>query len=275
MVNGKYIKINRVLERVHSDYGFENIPIEDAIEWIGGLLAITSVPYVLRHDIADIAISQGRGKLPCNLESIIQVAKVESKDFLVRNIPAGTFYTPEELLENELQGTEAINALVSGFNSEQLIPMRWATNTFHKRYHLSRLDFDIESSYTYQVNDNYIFTNFQTGTVAMSYLAIPTDDEGMPLIPDNESWIEACVNNIAWKWAKKLWLRDEISFQKFQYIEDERDWYVRQAVNRSRYNSIDKEEGATNRRLSSKLGSPHDSLFRNFQLPDSIRNNWN
>lgn len=274
-VNGKYVKIARVLERVHSDWGFDSIPIEDAIEWAGSLFSLAPSMYILKHDIAKIKITEGKGKLPCDLESIIQTAKLDSGDVLISNVPPTLFFTPEELLLNEID-SNSTNVILTELNSLTLLPMRWSTDTFHLRYHKTDIDFQNDSSITYIVNNNYIFTNFETGTVYMSYLAIPTDEEGLPLIPDNESWIRAAVNEIALMFARKEAIKENIGFDIVQYIERDRDWYFAQAVNRSKMNSIDKEESSKNHRLASfRTGSQHNSMFRNMQLPGSFKNEHN
>tara|TARA_R110000868_G_scaffold122495_3_gene324672 strand:- start:5353 stop:6183 length:831 start_codon:yes stop_codon:yes gene_type:complete len=274
-VNGKYVKIARILERVHSDWGFDSIPIEDAIEWAGSLFSLAPSMYVLKHDIAEITIAEGKGKLPCNLESIIQTAKLQNDNTLVANVPPTLFFTPEELLLNDIDSTST-NILITNLNSKTLLPMRWATNTFHLLHHKTDIDFQSESAITYIVNDNYIFTNFETGTVYMSYLAIPIDEDGLPMIPDNESWIRAASHEIAWMWSKKEAIKGNIGWDTVQYIERDRDWYFAQAVNRSRMNSIDKEEGSKNHRLDAfRTGSQHNSMFRNMQLPGSFKTERN
>lgn len=274
-VSGKYVKIARVLERVYSDWGFSAIPISDAIEWAGSLFSLAPSMYVLKHEIAEIKIEEGRGKLPCDLESIIQTAKLQNDSTLVSNIPPTLFFTPEELLLNNIDSAST-SILITDLKSKTLLPMRWSTDTFHLRYHKTDIDFENDSSITYIVNNNYIFTNFETGTVYMSYLAIPTDEEGLPLIPDNESWIRAAVNEIAFMFARKEAVKGNLDWNTVQYIERDRDWYFAQAVNRSKMNSIDKEEGSKNHRLAMfRTGSQHNSMFRNMQLPGSFKTEHN
>ena len=38
----------------------------------------------------------------------------------------------------------------------------------------------------YRLNNNYIFTNFEEGSVEISYTAFVTDDDGYPMVPDDE-----------------------------------------------------------------------------------------
>ena len=50
---------------------------------------------------------------------------------------------------------------------------------------------DTTFDYTYLITPNYIKTNAETGYIMLAYQAVPTDAEGYPLIPDNQSFIEA------------------------------------------------------------------------------------
>jgi len=58
------------------------------------------------------------------------------------------------------------------------------------------------SSYGYNINSAFINTNFKEGTITFAYIAMPTDSEGFPLVPNNISYKEA----IFWYIAKKLML---------------------------------------------------------------------
>jgi hypothetical protein len=53
----------------------------------------------------------------------------------------------------------------------------------------------------------------------MAFLAIPTDEEGFPLIPADEWWRQAVQYEIAYKIAMKLFIQGNIADKTFQYIE--------------------------------------------------------
>ena len=60
-------------------------------------------------------------------------------------------------------------------------------------YHLSE-DKDPADYYrdlTYKIQGNYIFTSIEEGEIEISYLSIPVDEEGLPMIPDNVKYINA------------------------------------------------------------------------------------
>jgi hypothetical protein len=151
--------------------------------------------------------------------------------------------------------------------------MRWATDSFNNSMHCTNYDHACKSSSTYTVNGNYIFTSFDHGSVMMAYLAIPTDEEGFPLIPADEWWRQAVQFEIAYKIAMKLFIQGNILDKTFQYIEKERDWKVAQAVNKSKMPSIDEMESFKNQwlRLIPNYNN-HNTFFKNMQMPERMFN---
>jgi len=246
-LSGKLIPLDSIIEKVQSNFKFNvEFDWQDAAEWVASLLALLDVPSALVQKVTDghdgnpqpIKIEDYRGNLPCDLHSIIQT----SRDFS--------------------------DAECSG--DVRLVPMRYATDTFHTRFHCEDCpDLSCSSGETYIVNNNHIFTNFKEGTVYMSYLAIPTDERGFPMVPYEESWRKAMEWEIAYRIAFILFLRDEISGDKFQLIERDRDWYSAQAVHKAKMPSIDEWESIKNNVIRSipKINH-HRDFFKNMQMPE-------
>lgn len=240
MHNGRLVSYRTIASALQRDFPFvtESVTDEEVIEWLGSFMGLSNAPVVLSDEIAHINICDGRGQLPCDLHLLLQVARNSG-----------------DTLEEAVCG--------------RLSPMRWTTDKFHRKYHMTDADFKVDSPLTYTVNDNYVFPNFLEGIVSISYKAVPTDEEGFPMIPADEQWVQAAIHDVAWKAARKLWYSNKISSDKFQKIEQERDWYFAQAVNYSRIPSIDQREGIKNNRLKSYTDlNYHSDFFRNFQMPE-------
>jgi len=148
--------------------------------------------------------------------------------------------------------------------------MRWNTNTFYKSYHNTDLDWRCNSHLTYTVNNNYIFTNFKEGYVAMAYRAVATDEDGFPLIPDLESVIDFCKWFIGYKIAFQLFLEDKYTEQKLSYFEYNMGLYYNKAKNEGKLPaSLDEWESYKNDRIRTlKKQFHHDSFFANMQAPE-------
>ena len=98
----------------------------------------------------------------------------------------------------------------------------------------------------YQLNNGYIFTSFESGNVEMAYTAFPTDVNGFPLIPDNIKFLKAVSAYIAHKISFKLWLKDVMTRDKKDALEQEWLWYVGSAKTAASMPSIDQMEAIKN-----------------------------
>lgn len=99
------------------------------------------------------------------------------------------------------------------------------------------------SAYGYNINSAFINTNFDEGEMIIAYLAIPTDSEGFPLVPDNISYKEA----IFWYILMKLLLGGYES-KTFNYESAETRWhhYCSQARGKANMPNADMMESLKN-----------------------------
>lgn len=243
MYAGQTVSYKTILDKVIRDFGFNyDVHEEEGVEWLAEFMAHTNVAVTMEEKIAYIEICDGRGDLPFDLYKIGQVAHIT--------------------------GVESIEEAQCG--AGKMYPMRWKTDYFHKRYHLDERDYTTEARETYTVGQGYIFPSMNAGVVAMSYSAIPTDDCGYPTIPGEQQWLEGGAHYIAYKIARKLWIRNELTADKFQIIERDRDWYFAQAVNHAKqWNGVDEAETVKNSVVRTIPAlQDHASFFANMQLPE-------
>lgn len=279
---GRYIKYTEILRSVYRDFEFNyELQHVDALEWIGSLMRLLNVQNSLVDKLTDnnsdlnhqdfILIEDFRGKLPCDLHSILGCA---------------TFLGTDK--DRVCRGS--------------LIPMHYATDLMHKYTKTQCCDFpntdtanvpsavrtDISSLITtrfpvrnvepglltYKVNDNHIFTNFCSGFVVMAYKAVPLDEQGFPLIPYEEAFRKAAIFEVGSKIATKLWLRGDMTSDKVQWFWRERNWYVAAASNGASMPSLDEWEDikVDRLRLIPKVDQ-HRSFFAHLQVPEKIYSN--
>jgi len=243
MLSGNYVSYETIVAKVNRYFGFyEQYSDEDALEWLSDFMAHTNVPKVLDDKIKYIKVENGRAKLPNDMHLIRSVATV--------------------------RGVNSVDEAECG--EGMLDPMRWATDTFHMRYHCDDRDYTSSAQDTYTLNKGFIFPSFSEGILAISYKAIPVDDCGYPLIPSDEQWQKAAAYEIGYNIARKLLIKEEISAGVYQIIERDRDWYFAQAVNYSKVSMpLDEMESFKNDRLRTipKTGM-HNNFFANMQLPE-------
>ena len=143
MYTGNTVSYRAIMDKQFRDFGFE-IKDEAGMEWIAEFMAQTKVGIVMDNSVAYLEVCDGRADLPYNLYKIIQVSKLEGV---------------ENLTESEC-------------SKGRLLPMRWATDHFHKRYHRDDRDYTTESTCTYTVENGYIFTSFSNGYLAVAAPAL-------------------------------------------------------------------------------------------------------
>lgn len=243
MHSGNTVSYKTIIDKVIRDFGFNyEINEEEGTEWLAEFMAHTNSGVVMEAKIAYIEVCDGRGDLPFDLHRIKQTA--------------------------HLEGITTLEEAECG--KGKMFPMRWATDNFHTRYHKDNRDYTTESRETYTVGQGFIFPSFDKGFLAMAYEGIPTDDCGYPTIPAEQQWLEASAHYIAHKVARKLWMRNELTGDKYQVIERDRDWYFAQAVNHSKqWNGVDEAETVKNSwvRTIPSL-QDHSNFFANMQLPE-------
>jgi len=237
MLNGKYISIDRVMEGVYRDFGWTHeVDWVDSIEWVGEIMDMIAAPKQYVDKVTDgdedkyhpcpVAITNYRGNLPCDMIYIVQAREWDSK--LEMRSSSDTFHGSIKTSEANIptNTNSSFSSLVVG-------------NDLLKSTNCS-------TDLTYTINNNHIFTNFETGTVELAYKAFPTDCNGLPLIPDNIKYIQATKYYIAEKIAQKLFIQGNMAQAVFHYIQQQRDWYVGAATNAGLMPSLDEMESWKN-----------------------------
>lgn len=236
MNNGKYIKMDRVIETVYRDYGFDNLDWIHCVEWIGECLDLIGAPrtYIkkatdgnekLGHPVP-VTIEDNRGKIPCDMHKLIQAFRCDGQNWQ---------------------------------------PMRLNTDTTHISYYCNQSDdWGRTAEITYQLNNGFIFTDFDEGEVVFEYLANPTDENGYPMIPDNIKFIKACAAYVADKVIFKKEVQGvAIHPRVSQKIEQDKHWYIAAADSSARIPTIDEMESWKNSFLKLMPDvNAHASAFR-------------
>lgn len=219
MMNGKLIKIDRVLENVYRDYGFNNLDWIHCVEWIGECLDLIGAPRTYIEKATDgnetlghnspITITENRGVLPCDMHSLIQAFRNENGNW---------------------------------------IPMRVSTDTTHNSYKcVNSIDYNRDTELTYKLNNNHIFTSFGSGEVVLVYLANPTDERGYPMIPDNIKFIKACQAYVGDKLMMQQGIKGNMVNPRIELkIEQDMHWYIAAADSSARIPTMDDMESWKN-----------------------------
>ncbi len=292
-LNGKYISLKAIMEQVYADNGYQfELPWVDCMMWTEEALNLIGHPRQYMKKITghkenpNLDIKDYRAQLPCDFYKLEQVA--------VNGMPAeysgNTFH---HLMDGACCGLEGYSTLASHITEQNYGSLVKTTDESGSSVYVERDDslyntesgvmsFDLtmnaDTTYnpiTFELNNNHITLSVKEGEVCMAYLAIPTDEEGLPLIPEDTSYQLAIKKYLTMKIDYIAWRRGELRSDIFEHSQQEWTWYVGQAGNKAKMPSIDQLEGIKNQvmRLLPKINH-HETFFRSLGSPE-IRKNFN
>lgn len=185
-----------------------DLSVESAISYAVEFMRIVGIPPSFMDKTAVVQIHNYRGELPCDYYSMIQV----------RLLPK------------------------PGHPSELTPVFRYSTDSFH----MSPIKPKV-SDLTYKIQGRCIFTSpLEDGPIEVSYKAMPTDEEGTPLIPDDAKYIRALKAFIKKEWFGIQFDQGKINPQIMQRADQEYAWAVGAAQTAAIMPTIDQLESISN-----------------------------
>jgi hypothetical protein len=220
MFYGRYTHINEILEKVRDEFGFEDVPIDTAMEHVWMAMGKIGVKDILEDCDEEIVITDGRGIMPANVmyiegirEQESQLVLIPSKDIFIKpNIE----FTPET--RTYIAGYTVTGAS-DDINTEATLEPNYAYVEVQRGN-----NYDYGDSIGYQIRGDYIFCEISDCTLEIKYKGFPIWDDNTPKIPDDAKFIDFIVDYIGEKVAKKLYLSDRLSRDKFEMISRDRMW---------------------------------------------------
>jgi hypothetical protein len=268
----------RVVAKVFSDLNLqeENHRISDILEWVSeGLEKIGAFPtfnikITGKEDLPLLTVADYQTKLPADLLTILGVQYSNTTDgvFIPLRHGTGTYgprgedtttSTSDDIAPDSdvvtaamtLYGMDYETALAyinANPNTKEYISSLLITGATVKPANVNSDDY-LTLDYVYYINNNYIKLNVKDGYLKIAYQAMPLDEEGYPLIPDNQSFVEALYWYVVMKYYYPEWLGGRIRDE--QYYDARRNWnfYCKQAYGVAMMPSVDKLESIKNKWL--------------------------
>ena len=226
-LNAKYIDVSYIIERVYRDNGFDlEIRFDEVIEWVWDVISLIGAPQTFVDKVTD-----------------------------------GSTGMPEPIEITNYRGSLPVDLHTVSFarDYDTKMPMLCKSSTYVRD---TEQIYVKESQYTYTLNDSYIFTSFEEGEVELHYKAFPTNNLGMPLIPDDIKFVLATQAYIAERIGFRLMMQDHLSERKYSKLEQDRLWYVGAAQSKAQIPSLDEMESIKNRYLRLRIHPDmHDTSF--------------
>ena len=275
----KTTSVKRVIAKVFTDLNLseDTHRISDMVEWAGEALEkIGAFPSFInkvagKDDLPYLELANYQSLLPHDFHKLIQAsyATTSNGPFYPLRYATGSFdwgstatttststdvVSPESSLVTltmslydlsyedalaKLNAEPATRALIQSMLTQMNVAdTRSATTDY----------IDTTFDYTYLITPNYIKTNVETGYIMLAYQAVPTDAEGYPMIPDNQSFLDAIYWYINMKLMYPDWVAGKV--RDAVYADAKRSWnyYCKQAYG--------------------------DALMPNKDQMESIKNSW-
>lgn len=271
MINNRMISSASVVAKVIADLDLkeDQIRITDIREWImEGILKIGAIQQY-EHKVAILPIECHQVALPCDLYKLGQVAfsfcngggwlpmRKATSSFGVFHdrecsnepcmlIPDTAMFPLVKNMFNLNTDREALEKLNEDTNLRQTLSIllnQWTVGTVNGKFvpgvvdHRDGTMFSNELQYT--TKPGYINTCMPRGFVKISYYAIYTDEDSMPMIPDLESYKECLYWYITMKLMYPKKLKGQISQGDYYDIRNSYNFYRKQAYAEAMMPTVD------------------------------------
>lgn len=182
----QYTNIRRVLDSLHDNPTLSDITLEQVVRHTIRFIGIFGMPKMYQDKEADIDIHEFRGLLPCDLISIVQV-KDDCSGICLRSMTDS--FTPG-LADKFDEHVTGRYGHVFGRGTTLDERQHGKPPYPHMPYIPPKAPGHGEPAFKTQ--GRVIFTSFPEGKVRIAYKAIPVDEDGFPLLIDNENYL-ACL----------------------------------------------------------------------------------
>lgn len=220
-----FTSVKEVISKVYRDLNISDMDRwQDMIEWIAEALDGIHAPEQLKTKVERLHVNDFKVKIPCDLRQINMI-----------------YYNGYPLLPNSsAMGNSLININTTHDTIDPITLEKLNGNP-------ALLDIKFvpyETQMHYDLDPCYIRTTFKSGDIYLSYEAIPLDEDGFPMMPDEYSYKTACF----WYCAKMLMLPDWFAGKHNRYEEAELKWqfYCGQAGAKSMMPDLSRLENIKN-----------------------------
>lgn len=258
--NGKTVKIDGIVEKAFRDSGLHEVDWESAIEWTVDLLGLLGVSATKTSIVTNgegdnpdpILVEENRGRLPDNLESLTSVRRVELNDDgtvskYIPMIEATDVYHTSDADMNVSYPTE--------FGSEfRLTSINEDGEAEDDTIEVNQEKRASRTFYTYKLDGQFIFSDFEMGYIEVAYEGFPLDDRGLPLVPDDPKFLQALKYHIIFRCDWINWRANPASPGLKAVVNDSeqrRDFYVAAARNKAHIPNLDEMEAIKNQWIRS------------------------
>lgn len=237
MTNASYKSLGTILYKILRNPLCAELSYEDAAEYALEFIKLLGAPVAYINKTKCIELNCYKAEIPCGLLYVngIRYFEQDIKDAIAMRESSNVYHlNPNEFKENGM-------------------------------YHFN-------NEFTYKLQNGIIFTSMEHGNIEISYEAIATDEDGYPLIPDNQKVKLGMEYYIMSRYLEPLYLVGKITDKAFEYIQQKRYFYMPSAYTSLQMPSVDKMEtimNGLNRLIINDTA--HQNFFKKFGEKEVIR----
>jgi hypothetical protein len=212
MYNGKTTSLKTILWKVMNNPLAADLTYDLAAEYVLEGIKLIGAPLSLINKVSNppIEVSNNKAALPYDLV--------------------------------ELKGVRAFSE--QDAKDYEKIELTYATNLYH-----ANKPCDGECEYTeatYTAEEGIIKTSFPNGYIEVAYKALPVDEDGFPLVPDNYKVLLALEYHVLYRFLEPLYLVGKITDKAFDHIAKNKFWYIGAANTEMQLSGYDHIEAIMN-----------------------------
>ena len=256
MVN-RLVSSKEIVAKCLSDYNLseDKVQISSIKEWIAEGMELIGAITQLEHKVAIIEIKDYQCKLPCDLQRLNSVAFsfCDNGGWLPAKRTTGTFSVFDKKanccdanmivqdsclfplvknmfnLTNDKQALEKLNKDDNLRKTLSSLINNYTVNTTNGKINNVIGGTNFSNTIQYDIKPQHLIFNIRDGYCKISYHSIYTDEEGMPLIPDMQSYREALIYWLGTKMLYSKWIAGEVPSSIYNQIKSSWNFYRKQA----------------------------------------------
>jgi hypothetical protein len=214
MYNGKTLSLSSIVWKVMKNPMASDLSYEEAAEFSLEFIRLIGAPLVFSDIISKpIELNMYKAKVPDNL------LYVKGIKYICGDCDDNSFDTA--------------------------IALTHATDIYHSGSMPNGVVSQFQG-YTYVIDKGIVKTSLEDGYIVISYKGLAVDENGYPLIPDDEPFKIGLEYYILHRYLEPMYLMGKITDKAFGYIEQKRHFYTARANNSLQMPDVDHMESIMN-----------------------------
>lgn len=241
----KSCSIDEVIARVVRNTRIQDSSfIADLNEWIPEAMGYMRTKFVLKSTYADVDIVFHKGKLPCDLEQLDAV-EYNGRRLTVSNSVKNyrTGHNLGNIVNDPLSNVTLFSSIIHSTPNQTYYDQNNLMYSSDIQPTIDNLNVEdnceLQPTDWYGIEANFITTSFADGAVRLHYMARPSDENGLPLIPDNEDYKQAI-----YYYVRGMMIGAGFDDRAFKYEQCMQHFeiHARRAINQISYPTPDQRE---------------------------------